>query len=51
MSAVMRKFGSPKQVIQSTKDAETLEYTTGKGVKTYTFQGDECVKQNSRKDY
>lgn len=47
-SAIVQKFGPPEEVIESIEDAETWEYTMGGGVQTYTFQGDTCVKQNSR---
>ncbi len=47
-SAVLQKFGPPERVIKSIENAETWEYTMGGGVKTYTFLGDKCVKENSR---
>lgn len=47
-SMVMSKFGPPERVEKSVKNVETWEYTMGGGVKTYTFQGETCVKQNSR---
>ncbi len=47
-SAVLKVFGPPERVIKSIENVETWEYTMGGGVKTYTFQGDKCVKENSR---
>jgi len=46
--AVLKEFGPPERVIKSIDNVETWEYTMGGGVKTYTFQGDVCVKENSR---
>ena len=47
-SVILGKFGPPERVEKSIEDTETWEYTMGGGVKTYTFQGDACVKENSR---
>ena len=47
-SEVKQKFGPPERVVQSTEGAETWEYTMGGGVRAYTFQGEDCVKDTSR---
>jgi hypothetical protein len=45
---VLAEFGTPERVIDSVRGAETWEYTMGSGVKTYTFNGNVCVRSNSR---
>lgn len=47
-SDLMGKFGPPERVNKGVENSETWEYTMGGGVKTYTFQGEQCVRQNSR---
>lgn len=47
-SDVLQRFGPPKRVYQSIENVETWEYPMGGAVKTYTFEGDKCIQQDSR---
>ena len=47
-SEVLEAFGPPMRVDKSIKGVETWVYMMGSAVKTYTFQGDSCIKDGSR---
>lgn len=47
-SDIKQQFGPPERVNKGIENSETWEYTMGGGVKTYTFEGEKCVRENSR---
>jgi len=50
---VLAKFGPPEEVVKSIENVETWEYrygaaAGGDSIKSYTFQGDKCLRQITR---